>query len=485
MASKASGLLGVLKANESFSYDLIKNPKGEEHYKDEYVLIDTDNILEEANSGYFEGVELTMYGVQEIKGFDKLAADKSAWTFPLPIQKLDISGFTPKQTKALLESIGEGVLDLTVDFSDALELNVNDVVNSCKNLKRLSLTGNSWDFDKLVKLDIDPQIGFKLDYLKIELQGEDNVFDFSKSSILELDLDVFDANKSKLPNNLRNLRARINGSKVNWNNLQNLEVLDLSFFETATISDLTFLRELKELKSLTIRLGGESQKFEIELPQLEYLDFHANHLKVDFSFLSTQINLKSLTLTTDVYNGGEGFYKLANIEALVNLEKLELNENGLGIDKFKSEFKSSFLLKLSNLKSLILDGIKNVKDLVDFKNLSKLEYLKIRNSKIENLNGVQSLTCLKNFELYDCHSISDLYSVSNDCIEKLSFNISSFWATEVKIKKEDLLKLDQVDIPNIEIYIEDMKFPKKDYTSLSKKYNIEAEKGSLSLDLKN
>jgi Leucine-rich repeat (LRR) protein len=191
-----------------------------------------------------------------------------------------------------------------------------------------------------------------------------------------------------------------------------------------------------------------------------------------------------LTLTTDVYNGGEGFYKLANIESLVNLEKLELIENGLGIDKFKSEFKSSFLLKLSNLKSLILDGIKNVKDLADFKNLSKLEYLKIRNSNIENLNGVQSLTCLKNFELYDCHSITDLYSVSNNRIEKLSFNISSFWATEVKIKKEDLLKLDQVDIPNIEISIDDMKFPKKDYTGLSKKYDIDAEKGSLSLDLK-
>ena len=146
MASKATGLLSVLKANESFSYDLIMNPKGEEHYKDEYVLIDTDNILEEANSGFFEGVELTMYGVQEIKGFDKLAADKAAWAFPLPIQKLYISGFSPKQTKAILESIGEGLLELTIDFSDALELNVNDVVNSCKNLKRLSLTGNSWDF---------------------------------------------------------------------------------------------------------------------------------------------------------------------------------------------------------------------------------------------------------------------------------------------------------------------------------------------------
>ena len=484
MASKATGLLSVLKANESFSYDLIMNPKGEEHYKDEYVLIDTDNILEEANSGFFEGVELTMYGVQEIKGFDKLAADKAAWAFPLPIQKLYISGFSPKQTKAILESIGEGLLELTIDFSDALELNVNDVVNSCKNLKRLSLTGNSWDFDKPIKLEIDSKIVFDLEYLKIELQGEENVFDFSKSSILELDLDIFDANKSKLPNNLRNLRARINCSKVNWNNLQNLEILDLSFFDTATISDLRFLKELKELKSLKIRLGGESQKFDIELPQLEDLDFHANDLKVDFSFLSTQINLKSLTLSTDVYNGGEGFYKLANIESLVNLEKLELNENGLGIDKFKSEFKSSFLLKLSNLKSLILDGIKNVKDLADFKNLSKLEYLNIKNSKIETLNGVKSLTGLKNIELHDCHSISDLYLVSNARIEKLSFNISSSWATEVKIKKEDLLKLDQVDIPNIDISIDDMKFPKKDYTSLSKKYDLDAEKGSLSLTLK-
>lgn len=480
-----NNLTTTLKKNDSISFDLIQNAKGAEHYKDDFISIDIENIEEEAKTGFYSGVELNIYSGDDIKGFDKLSADKSAWDFILPIIKTHLQGISAKQFESIISSIGNNLIELSIDFSDFQKLNTSIIAKHAPKLKKITLKGDSWDEDNPIFLTLDDMNLLDLDYLKIDVTGEKKVFDFSKSRISELELDDFDALKSKLPNNLKKLIATVNCNEINWSNLKELESLELGFSPDSNVNDLTFLSKLNALKNLTLNLGGESTKFKIELPiQLESFDLSTNGLDIDLEFLSICKNLKSLKLKTDVYNGGKGFKNLDSISNLSTLEILELEENAMGTNNYKSAFKPKTLSQLSSLKSLILDGMMNVKDLTDFKGMNSLEYLKIRNSKIESLKGCDNLSSLKKLELLDCHSIDNLTYLTNPKLEKFSFSISLLWATDVKLKKEHIQQLDSVSIPEIEIYIEDRKFPKKDYPNLAKKYNLEPDGCSLWLTLK-
>lgn len=480
-----ANLISTLKKNDSISFDLIQNPKGEEHYKDDFISIDIDNIEQEAKTGFYDGVEINIYSGDDIKGFDKLSADKSAWDFSIPIIKTHLQGISAKQFENFISSVGENLKELSIDFSDFHKLNTSIIAKHAPKLKKVTLKGDSWDEDMPIVLTLDDINLLDLDFLKIDVTGEKKVFDLSKSKISELELDDFDASKSKLPNTLKKLVARVNCNEISWSNLNNLESLELGFCSDSNVSDLTFLSKMSSLKNLTLNLGGEPSKFKIELPlQLESLDFNTNGLEIDLEFLSSCKNLTSLKLRTDVYNGGKGFKNLDSISNLSKLETLELEENAMGTNNYKSGFKPKSLNVLSSLKNLILDGMMNVKDLSDFKGMNSLEYLKIRNSKIESLKGCDTLTSLKKLELLDCHSIDNLTYITNPTLEKFSFSISLLWGTEVKLKKEHIQQLDSVSIPEIEIYIEDRKFPKKDYPNLAKKYDLEPDGCSLWLTLK-
>ncbi len=480
-----SNLISTLKKNDSISYDLIQNTEGEEHYKDDFISIDVDNIEQEANTGFYDGVEINIYSGDDIKEFDKLSADKTSWDFIIPIVKVHMQGITAKQFENFISSIGSNLKELSLDFSDFQKLNTSIIAKSAPKLKKLSLKGDSWDEEMPIVLTLDDINLLDLDFLKIDVTGKKKVFDLSKTNITELELDDFDASKSKLPNSLKKLVARVNCEEINWSNLTNLISLELSFCSDATVSDLTFLSKLGSLKDLNLQLAGEVTKFTFAFPALlENLDINTYGLEIDLQFLSSCKSLKSLKLRTDVGNGGKGFKNLDALSDLQMIETLELEENAMGTNNYKSGFKTKSLSETTSLKNLVLDGMINVKDLTDFKGMNNLEYLKIRNSRIESLKGAEALNALKKLELFDCHSIDDLTFLANPSLEKFSFSISLFWATEVKLKKEHIQQLDKVAINEIEIYIEDRKFPKKDYTNLTKKYDLEPDGCSLWLTLK-
>ena len=480
-----NNLLTTLKKNDSISFDLIQNSKGEEHFKDDFIYIDVDNIELEAKSGFYEGVELSIYSGDDIKGFDKLSADSAAWEFIIPIVKTNLTGITAKQFEKFISSIGGNLIELSIDFSDFQKLNTSIIVQHAPKLKKLTLKGNSWDEELPIVLTLDDIHLLQLDYLKIEISGEKKVFDLSKSSLKELELLDFDASKSILPSTLEKLIASVNCKRVDWSNLNKLESLELGFCPDSTLNDLTFLSHLSSLKSLTINLGGEPTDFMIAIPtQLQQLEINTDGKVIDLEFLSENTNLISLKLRTDVFNGGQGFKNLDTLSKLNSLVTLELTENAMGTNNYKSGFKPKSLSVLSKLKNLTLDGMMNIKDLTDFGGMNSLENLQIRNSKIESLKGTDSLICLKKLELYDCHSIDNLTFLTNPSLEKFSFNISALWGTEVKLKTEHIHQLETLSIAEIEIYIEDRKFPKKEYSSLSKKYVLEPDGCSLWLTLK-
>ena len=185
------------------------------------------------------------------------------------------------------------------------------------------------------------------------------------------------------------------------NNLSSIKEMILGFCPESTISNLNFLGAFKTLNKLELNLSGEPNQFQINLPtDLQELEFNTGGVEVDLSFLSNAKNLKYLKLQTDVYNNGKGFKKLDVLGKLEGLEKLILDENAMGANNYKSDFKPKNLSTLKNLKYLVLDGMMNLKDLTDLKGLDRLEYLKIRNSKISSIKGVSELTNLKKFELF-------------------------------------------------------------------------------------
>jgi hypothetical protein len=479
------GLISTLKKNDSLAFDLIQNASGLEHYKDDFISIDIDNIESESKTHYYEGVELNIYSGDDIKNFEKVALDKAAWEFNLPIIKMHMQGVNAKQFENLISTIGINLKEFSLDFSDFQKLNTKLFSKYCPNVKKLSLKGDSWDEDKPIVLELNEIEKLDLDFLKIEIPGEKKVFDFSSARIKEIELDDIDASKTQFPSNIEKLNVRLNCDKVNWNNLSSIKEMILGFCPESTISNLNFLGAFKTLNKLELNLSGEPNQFQINLPtDLQELEFNTGGVEVDLSFLSNAKNLKYLKLQTDVHNNGKGFKKLDVLGKLEGLEKLILDENAMGANNYKSDFKPKNLSTLINLKYLVLDGMMNLKDLTDLKGLDRLEYLKIRNSKISSIKGVSEMTNLKKFELFDCHSIDDLTPLINASLDSFHFNISLLWGTEVKLQKEHIQQLEKVNIKQIEIYIEDRKFPKKDYTALSKKYQLEPDGCCLWLTLK-
>jgi hypothetical protein len=68
------------------------------------------------------------------------------------------------------------------------------------------------------------------------------------------------------------------------------------------------------LFKISHRYDLPSNNFKIELPsQLESFEFISNGLETDLGFLMNIVNLKSLKLKTDVYNGGKGFKNFEEI----------------------------------------------------------------------------------------------------------------------------------------------------------------------------
>lgn len=478
-------LISTLKKNDSISFDLIKTADGEEHFKDEFLFIDTDNIEEYAKSDYFEGVNLSIYCGADIKNFDKLTADKSAWEFSLPIVKLHVQGVSSSQLENLLASVGAKVQELFVDFSDSKKLKTSTIFNNAPEVKKLTLKGESWDEDSHVELIYDDIQNINLDYLKIEVTGENKVIDLGTAIIRELDIDDFDAFKSILPSSLISLKAKVNGEGINWSNLKNLQSLDLSFASRCSIHDLSFLKDLPGLSKISLRLKSAVENYTIELPsQLEVLDLNTSGTEVNLKFIEDAPNLIALKLRTDVYNGGKGFKNADSISKLQQLEKLELGENGMGIDGYESAFHPACLNGLHSLKWLFLDGMMNIDDLHAFKGLGSLNHLKIRNSRIQSLAGADHCNSLKVIELYDCHAIDNLSHLTNPGLEKLVFSISSNWGTEVKLTNDHILQLTSVSIPKVDINIDGRKFNLKDFTSLSDKYSLVLERSSLILKAK-
>ena len=480
-----SGLLATLKKNDQISFDLIKNAKGEDHYKDDFVSIDLENIEREAKSGYYDGVEISIYDGTSIEDFDTISSDKSLWEFELPIIKVHLQGVNFEQFQNIISSIVKEIKELSV-ILDSDGFDTSPLLIACPALERLNI--ESWS-------ELDIKLGniesMHLTSLRLSTPSlTEKKIDLSKSTIEEL---IWDARIGQLnfPVNVNSIElgSRIADAKLNWDRLIKVDSLKIAITDESSDS-LDFFKKMGSLKILELSISGfpVKGKPKIELPSgLQSLKLNSSSqdmISIDLGCLENCPALKNLILITDVGNGGNGFLNYKALSCLSSIESIEIAESSMGVNGYKSHFDVKALNSLKSLKKLILKGIGNINDLSDFKGLDNLQSLTLNESRILSLKGVSNLENLGILELMDCHAISDFSFLSNTKLQVFVFRISSFWGTEVALKKENIMELKDSGIDQIDFDMNDWRFFKKDYTAFGKKYEVDTDDSCLSLKLK-
>jgi len=482
---KKVGLISTLKTYDAISFDQVQNAKGVEKYKDDFISIDIDNIVDEAKTGFYKGVSISIYDAASIDDFDSFLKDKGCWEFELPIVKVHLQGFSFSQFEKFVEINGAEILELSI-ILEVDDFNAELLNKTCPKLERFEI--ESWSEFKIELKDLDK---IKLKYFRINApEISDKILDLSKSTISEINWSAKFA-QLNLPKGIHKIEiGKFEAkAKINWSDLKGLESLIFSVDDESK-DDLVFFKDLVSLKNLEVNVIGYSAKgkTKIEMPSsLQSLKLNASSqdgITIDLSFLETCTDLRNLVLSSDVRNGGKGFANYESLKHLTKLETLEVGEDGLGLDGFKSKFTPRCLSPLSGLKKLILKGMENVPDLSDFGTLENLEYMKLNESKISSLKGIAALRNLKELDLNDCHGIADFKELASIHLNKFVFVIGSYWGTEVKLKKEGVLELKNLEINEISFDINDWKFTKKDFKDLAKKYEMDADGPTLSLEIK-
>lgn len=480
------GLVSTLKTYDAISFDLVQNAKGEEHYKDDFISIDIDNFEEESKTGFYSGVSISIYDATSFEDLDALLKDKSSWEFELPIVKVHLQGLRFSQFQKFMEIIGAEIIELTVNL-EVDDFNSENLYEACPKLERFEI--ETWSEFKIELKDLEK---IKLKYFRINAPAiSDKSLDLSQSTIAEINWSAKFA-RLDLPIGIQKLEM---GSceakaKINWSDLKGLESLIFSVDEESK-DDLVFFKNLVSLKDLELNIVGYpvKGKNKIEMPSnLQSLKLHTSSqdsITIDLGFVETCQDLRHLEVSSNVRNGGKGFANYESLKCLTKLETLEIGEDGLGMEGYKSKFTPNCLNALSGLKKLTLKGMGNVSDMSGFGSLENLDYLKLYESRISSLKGIAHLKNLKELELSDCHEIADFMELGLIHLNKFVFVIGGYWGTEVKLKKEGILAFKDIEINEINFDIDGWKFAKKDFKDLTKKYEMETDGPTLSLELKN
>jgi hypothetical protein len=147
-------------------------------------------------------------------------------------------------------------------------------------------------------------------------------------------------------------------------------------------TDVSFLKDLKHLKSLTIDFSPDSLKPVGILTQLEYLEFTANK-KLELSDLQRLTSLKELNITLAM-----GSYSFKSIDNLKRLKKLHYK------GKFTDEENLAVFTELEELFPTLQSG-----DFSCLQPLKKLRYLELNSHKYKGFEGMNKLKNLESLFL--------------------------------------------------------------------------------------
>lgn len=476
MAKKKT--LITMLADNGISFDLIENEKGNEVYATEFLSFEADNTDKYAKTGNFSGVNIYGFIPDSIPNFDKVCNDASVWNYIVPIEKIDVSDITEKQLDALLSQIGPELKSLALNCNLLKKLELDKIVKACPKLRELELTDSNWEREKRMTIDLNDIGKQKLDIIKCQQFSIKSGADWTSLNIESLSFDECDTSKVYFPDNLKDLSLTTINDNVTVQGAKNLCQLKLVVSNESSKSvDLNSLSKLAEL-DMSLMFA---EKVKVKLPiALKILDLNAS-IESSFSigFLKELKNLESLKIRT-----GEKSAKDFNaISSLTNLKLFKYDENGVGNDSFKSDFKTECLKGLKQLEELSLRCVVNLTDFSFVQDLSSLKTLEVDTSRVKTLKGLESGS-VQRLILTDCHAISDWTPILKSKISDLKFYISSYWGTKLEMTSKTINQLTESNIKTAEISLDKVKLAKKDLKPMEKVFILDGDSSSMTFERK-
>jgi hypothetical protein len=476
MAKKKS-LISML-ADNNISFDFIQNEKGLKAYEDDFVSIDADNADEYAKTGNFSGVNIYNFTPDEIPNFDKVCADAAVWTYTLPIVEIALSDMTEKQVFALLGVVGSELKTLTLNYTKFNKLELDKIVKACPKLTKLELSDDNWERDNRLPVELDKIGKHKFESIICRQFAIYAKADWSALNIEALELDECDTTSITFPDKLKKLNCTATNEKVQINGAKDLNDLTLSVNnESAQSVDLS---GLAKLVSLELKLTF-ADNVKVKIPNtITRLDINVNMEKTtSLSFIKDLKNLQSLKIRT----GKQGYKDYSAISGFTKLKEFHLDENGVGNEAFKSDFKPEYMKGLKDLEVMELRYVVNLPDFSFAKDLPLLKSLEVNTSRVKTLKGLESCS-LEKLHLHDCYSISDWSPILKSKIVDLKYYISGYWGTELLMTPKIVNQLAESQIQSAEICLDKVKLVKKDLKPLEKVFTLETDNGILFLERK-
>lgn len=393
----------------------------------------------------------------------------------------------PNIKKLKLKLLPEYKLDFLKELKSVEELEIETTesvkaVGELSNLKKLTIKTKAYDLSplanlkNLTELSIDVQEirnpeFFKflvsldsLKKIKLQVQATDFISAKLDTECLK-ELNDFDEFKLVIVNNLDHSVAMKDLSFLR--DFTGLTGLTISKKTNASgkidsIEDITYLKNLKELKIDPEAFMLKDIGFLKKLSKLEKLDLRGHDIK-NFEPLGDMISLKELYLPQNI----------SSLEPLVNLKNLNMLRLSSPVIYWYNKYEEqptentkhlkdvSVLKNLTKLENIELSGF-NIDDISWINNLKHLKIVKLSRNNITDISSMKGLENIKILDLSrnNITNISAIRDMNN--IEELYLYKNSIRNIEAIFPNEKLKNLDisynkisklpkNIGVPNLEV----------------------------------